>query len=170
MKRIIIILIFLQFSIQVFSQEFSAQQGGHCYSLEIPEYMTKTYQLNDVATLQYQNISKEAYVIVIEDAKDHLESVGMKFVDSRDFLEYFITDYKIGTDKRKVNDISEFKSNNNGHAQVELIWNEDDMDFYMLITAVETKTHFYKIMCWTSDNYTELLKNDYLTISKSLKD
>lgn len=170
MKKIIVLLLLLHFTFYAFSQGFSRTEGGHSYTLEIPDYMMKTFQLNDVATLQYQNTSKEAYVIVIEDAKDHLQSVGMKFVDAKDFLDYFISDYKLGADKRKVGDITEFKSNNNGHAQVELTWYEDDLDFYMLITAVETDTHFYKIMCWTSLKNIDNLKDDYLKISRSLKD
>ena len=170
MKKIIVLLLFLHFTVYSFSQSFSTKEGGHSYTLDIPDYMTKTFHLNDVATLQYQNTSKEAYVIVIEDAKVHLQSVGMKFVDAKDFLDYFISDYKSGADKRNVGDITEFKSNNNGHAQVELTWYEDDLDFYMLITAVETDTYFYKIMCWTSLGYVDKLKDDYLRISRSLKD
>lgn len=109
-------------------------------------------------------------MIVIEDNKDHLESLGMKFIDSKDFLEDFINNYKKGALNRKTNDILQFETNGNGHAQVELFWNEDNMDFYMLITAVETRTHFYKIMCWTTSDFSDKLKEDYLTISRSLKD
>lgn len=170
MKRYHLLIFFLLFSFYSFSQGFSTQQGGHCYSMEIPNYLTRTYQLNNVATLQYQNTSKEAYVIVIEDNKDHLESLGMKFIDSKDFLEDFINNYKKGALNRKTNDILQFETNGNGHAQVELFWNEDNMDFYMLITAVETRTHFYKIMCWTTSDFSDKLKEDYLTISRSLKD
>lgn len=170
MKKIIVLLAFFLIMAHVYPQGLSTIQGGHCYTVEIPDYMTKSFQLNDVATLQYQNTSKEAYVIVIEDAKDHLQNVGMKFVDSRDFLEYFVSDYKKGSDNRELSDISEFKSNSNEHAQIELKWSEDDLDFYMLITAVETDTHFYKIMCWTTSEYADMLKDDYLAISRSLKD
>jgi hypothetical protein len=170
MKKLTLTLVVLLLSIHVFSQDFSTKQGGHCYTLEIPGYMTKSFVLNDVATLQYQNTTKEAYVIVIEDAKDHMESVGMKFVDSEDFLDYFMSDYKIEAENRKVSDIREFESNENEHAQVELTWYEDDTDLYMLITTVETDTHFYKIMCWTTGTNIDLLKNDFWKISKSLKD
>ena len=170
MKKSNLLVIFLFLSLHTHSQGFSTQQGGHCYSMEIPNYMTRTFQLNDVATLEYLNTSKEAYVIVIEDNKDHLESLGMKFMDSKDFLVDFMKDYKAEALKRSTTDVHEFKSNGNGHAQVELFWNEDDIDFYMLITAVETKTHFYKVMCWTTLDLMDTLKEDYLRISKSLRD
>ena len=169
-SALLFLAVFIMASFEASAQGFSVKQGGHCYNLEIPGYMTKSFQLNDVASLQFQNISKEAYVIVIEDAKDHLESVGMKFVNAKDFLEYFISDYKSGTENRTVSEVNEFKSNGNDHAQVELTWLEDDTDLFMLITAVETDTHFYKIMCWTTIDYLTILKEDYKHISKSLKD
>lgn len=170
MKKFQLVIFFLLISLSSYSQGFSTQRGGHCYSLEIPDYMTRSYQLNNVASLQYQNTSREAYVIVIEDNKDHLESLGIKFIDSKDFLEDFMKDYKQGTVNRRTSDIQNFDSNGNEHAQVELFWNEDNMDFYMLITAVETATHFYKIMCWTTIEFMDKLAEDYRTISKSLKD
>lgn len=170
MKKLIVFLAFLMVSLQAFPQGFSSQRGGHCYNIDVPDYMARSFQLNDVATLQYQNSMKEAYLIVIEDAKDHLQSVGMKFVNAKDFLEYFINDYKSGAEDRTLSEIREFKSNGNEHAQVELGWYEDDTNLFMLITAVETDTHFYKIMCWTIRENLHMLKDDYLAISRSLED
>lgn len=170
MKTVIFFLLSLMISINVFSQGFSIKQGGHCFTMDIPDYMTKTFELNETSSLQYQNTSKEAYVIVIDDAKDNLESLGIKFINSKDFLENFVTDYKKDSRKRKLSTITEFDFNGNGHAQVELTWKDDNADFYMLITVVETKTHFYKVMCWTINDNVVKLKDDYLKISKSLKD
>lgn len=161
-------LLFIPF--QLFSQGYTNKQGGHCFTMEIPDYMTKTYDLNDAASLQYQNTTKEAYVIVIEDPKDHLESLGMKFVNSKDFLDNFTKDYKNECEDKKLSSVTEFTSNGNGHAQVLLTWKEDADLYYMIITAVETKTHFYKILCWTINDHFDLLKEDYLRISKSIKD
>jgi hypothetical protein len=157
-------------SFTTFAQGFTSQKGGHCYTMDIPDYMLKTYELNDVASLQYINSAKEAYVIVIEDVKEQLQDVGIKFSNAKDFLKHFTADYKKDAKKRKLSSITEFESNGNGHAQVELSWKEDDTDFYMLITAVESKTHFYKVMCWTTVNNLDLLKEDFLTMSKTIKD
>ena len=132
--------------------------------------MAKTYDLNDVATLQYSNTIKEAYVIVIEDSKDELNSLSMIFQNPKEFLENFTKDYQLESANRTISEINEFESNENPHAQVEMGWNTEDGNFYMIITAVETKEHFYKILCWTILENKDLLKNDYLTISKSLMD
>ena len=128
------------------------------------------YELNDVATLQYQNSSKEAYIVVIEDAKDQLESLGMKFTSANNFLEEFIKDYKTDNENREVKNNLTFKANGNDCAQLELYWTEDETDFFMLITAIETKTHFYKILNWTITDNVKTLKNDFQAIAKSLRD
>ncbi len=166
----IVIIIVSAHSLKLYSQEFSVQQGGHCFTLEIPEYLTKTYQLNDVASLQYMNALKESYVIVIEDSKDHLKEVGTKFIDSEDFLKNFIKDYQIESTNRKVSKIKNFVSNDFEHSQVEMSWESDGSELFMIITAVETQEHFYKILCWTLDQYKNDFKSDFKRISQSLKE
>lgn len=170
MKNIFLLLIFTLLPGAISAQSFTAQKGGHCYTLDIPDYMTKTYTLNDVATLQYQNIQREAYSIVIEDEKALLESLGIKFVDAADFLEQFIAEYKVESQNRKTSQPTTFTANGNPAAQIELEWSEEAGSFYMLITVVETKTHFYKIMSWTLGENKDKLKYDFQKTAKSLKD
>jgi hypothetical protein len=40
------------------------------YAMSVPEYMSKASSLNEGASLQYQNLFKEAYVIVIDEEKE----------------------------------------------------------------------------------------------------
>ena len=71
---------------------------------------------------------------------------------------------------RKLSQVTEFEINGNKNAQTELTWSTDDTDYYMLITVVESKENFYKILCWTITENKDMLKNDFINISKSLKD
>lgn len=168
--KILLIIAMLVISTGIFAQKFENKQGGNCFTMEIPDYLTKTFSLNDAATLQYQNISKEAYVIAIEDNKEELQSLGMKFVSAKDFLTHFMKDFHKDANNRKESAVTEFEANKNQHAQVELTWTNDNVNFYMLITSVETPNHFYKILCWTIAENKEILKNDFVRISRSLKD
>lgn len=45
------------------------------YSLDVPEYMTEANDLNAEASLQYQNVIKETYVVVIDEPKDEFIKV-----------------------------------------------------------------------------------------------
>ena len=152
------------------AQIFATKTGGHCFNMQIPNYLTKTYDLNDVATLQYKNALKEAYVIVIDDSKDELEKGGTVFIDAKDFLQYFTSEYLILKEGLTKSEIVEFTSNDNGHAQMEATWKSDNGEIYMILTSVETKEHFYKILCWTLLEFKDTFREDYLKIAKSLVD
>ena len=56
-----IFLLLISLSVAV-SQEnnFTQQKIGQVYYLAIPDYMVRTIELNDVASVQYQNSQKEA--------------------------------------------------------------------------------------------------------------
>lgn len=158
-------------SIQMVSaQSFTPQTGGVCYTLDIPDYMAKTFELNDAASLQYMNTQKEAYVIVIDDDKDQLEELGIKFSDIQEFFNNFTADYMVGVDERKLSELITFTSNGNTHAQAELSWKSDDMHFFMLITSIETERHYYKMLCWTVAESKDQLLADFKRISSSLQE
>jgi hypothetical protein len=162
------LLLFVQVS---FAQtKFSEKVGGHVFRMNIPDYMAKTFDLNDNAALQYQNTQKEAYTIVIEDSKEQLEKLGMKYVSAKDFLEDFAKDFHADKVERVLSTITEFDLTPMKFAQAELTWKQDDIKFFMIITTVESSTYFYKILCWTIFDNKDTLKKDFLTIAKSLKD
>lgn len=152
------------------AQDFSARKGGNCFTMDIPAYLTRTFELNEVASLQYQNTSRAAFVIVIEDDKAQLESLGIKFVNAKDFLDNFANDFKKDFPGRKQINPKEFSNNGNRHAQVEVYWTEEGNEFFMLITGVETPEHFYKIMCWAPLESKAKIYDDFVRISKSLKE
>ena len=86
------------------AQDFSARKGGNCFTMDIPDYLTRTFELNDDASLQYQNTSRVAFVIVIEDDKAQLESLGIKFVNAKDFLEILpMISKKISRARKQIN-------------------------------------------------------------------
>jgi hypothetical protein len=87
----------------------SEKKVGHIYYLSLPDYMLKTYDLNDVATLQYKNAAKEAYTIVIEDSKEQLEALGIKYTDAEDFLNSFLGDYNKEVKNRKVTSVKNLR-------------------------------------------------------------
>jgi hypothetical protein len=140
---------------------------GHVYFLSVPNYMTVTKELNKSASLQYQNIMKEAYVIVIEDNKAELDSLGMRFTDPQDFYDGFITDFTADLENKKFTGTKRIKigKNNAVQAEVSAIFNENPI--WYLITVVESPTHFYKIITWTLEENKDKLKRDYLKMVKS---
>jgi hypothetical protein len=170
MRVLLLISAFILLTSALNSTPFTSQKGGHCYTIDIPDYMVSTYNLNDVASIQYENAAKEAYTIVIEDSKAQLESIGIKFMNPKEFLMQFTSGYLLEAVDRKLGSVSEFVSNGYNHSQTEMSWDQDGILFFMVITAVETNTHFYKILSWSIVENKQSLYEDFIKISKSLKD
>ena len=147
---------------------FSSQLGGNCFTLAIPDYLSKTYQLNDVASLQYMNTDKAVFVIVVDDDKDQLEEYGATFNDAKHFLDFFTEDYMLDAKNRSISDVETFTIRTTNLAQAELKWTDEDTDFFMLITTQETKNHLYKILCWTVEENRAEYMDDFKKIASSL--
>src|SRR5690606_23595679 len=62
------------------------------YSVDIPTSLSKTENLNQEASLQYQNLLKELYIIVIDESKKQVERAikdnGLDQMYSNDFKGY----------------------------------------------------------------------------------
>jgi len=54
--------------------DFSPVEINHEYSIDIPKYIKPATDLNDVASLQYQNIFKETYIIIIDELKSEVDT------------------------------------------------------------------------------------------------
>ncbi len=170
MKTTLVFPFIFLFHLGLAQTKFSEKIGGHVFRMNIPDYMVKTFDLNDAASLQYQNTQKEAYVIVIEDSKEQLEKLGLKYIGPKDFLENFAKDFHVDKEERILGQIAEFKVPPSNFSQAELTWKQDGNEFFMVITVIESPTHFYKVLCWTLAGYKSSLKNDFLIIAKSIKD
>jgi hypothetical protein len=59
----------------------------------MPDYMTRTIGLNDVATVQYKNSVKDIYTIVIEDSKEELAIAAIFYASIQEFQEEFEKDF-----------------------------------------------------------------------------
>lgn len=163
-------------TIPSFSQtKFVEQKAGHIIYMSLPEYMVKTSDLNDVASMQYMNKAKEAYVVVIEDSKEDLEAEGTKYANLKDFHDSVIESLKSEDPKAQESKPTEFQQNGNKFYQTDFnatLQTEDGKDIKVtyLVTYVESKTHYYQILCWTlANNYKDLV-GDFKKIAATIRD
>jgi hypothetical protein len=161
---------------QSFSQtKFVEQKAGHVIYMSVPDYMVKTSSLNDVASMQYMNKVKEAYVVVIEDAKEDLEAEGTKYANLKDFHDSVIESLKSEDPKAQESKPTEFQQNGNKFYQTELnatLQTEDGKEIKVtyLVTYIESKTHYYQILCWTlANNYKDLV-GDFKKTAATIRD
>lgn len=161
---------------QSFSQtKFVEQKAGHIIYMSVPDYMVKTSSLNDVASMQYMNKTKEAYVLVIEDEKGGLDVEGTKYANLKDFHDLVIESLKSEDANAQESKPTEFQQNGNKFYQTDLtvtLRTEDGKDIKVtyLVTYVESKTHYYQILCWTLAGSYKDLVGDFKKIASTIRD
>ena len=173
-KSILSINIAALLIVSVTSISFAQQSGflekeiGNVYHVSIPGYMTKTYNLNDAASLQYLNAAKETYVIVIEDSKEELLDAGSPFKNPEDFYDHFERSF---VDKSsEISALKTLKINGKPAVQVEITKSFGDYSVSYLVTVIESDTHFYKMLAWTILDYRDMYMVDFKKIANSFRD
>ena len=152
--------------------------GGN-YSLDVPDFMKSTSALNDEASLQYNNLFKEKYVIVIDEDKqefidvfkeleeyDESKSVIDNYADLQ--ISYFreaggiIRESKIVT--KKINGMESRQIAVDANVQ-----GVDESISYWL-GYVEGKDKMYSLMAWTLESRKDDFEKEANTMIRSLKE
>ncbi|WP_259016837.1 hypothetical protein [Emticicia fluvialis] len=175
-KRVLFAWLLVIAAKALYSQStFAEQKAGHIYYVSVPNYMTRTVKLNEVASMQYVNTVKNAFMVVIDDSKEELEMKGIKFGSLREFHDENIINLKGEKNKWTETDPREFEWKGNRFFQSELEVdfkeaNEEEVKITYLITYVETKKYYYQILCWSLSSEFDKLLPDFKKIATSIKD
>lgn len=134
------------------------------YSMIVPTSLYATNELNDVASLQYNNPSAEEYIIVIHEDKqefiDIFKELG-EFDDTKPLIDFFSgLQYESFAENSNIYESSPTeKSKINGMparhkkvvATVEGI--EDKIVYYL--AYIEGQDQMYTVMAWTLESYAD---------------
>jgi hypothetical protein len=148
------------------------------YSMGIPSFMTKATALNKGASLQYQNIFKEAYVIVIDEDKqefidtykelsiyDTTRSVLSNYTDSQ--VQSITANIEVISQK----EVTTFKINGQNAAAVELDANVEGVKIPItyFLSFIEGKDKLYFIMAWTLQDKKDTHRDPFARMVKSFR-
>ena len=135
-------------------EEFKTITIADKYSLDIPDSFEKVDNLNDDASLQYQNAFKEFYVIVMDEPKETFDTaVTTNDVDMTPDLEGYYKSIQLNL-KNAIKNIKIFNEKNteiNGRkAKIfSVTGNVEGYDIFYRYALVEGKKEYYQIMLWT---------------------
>lgn len=150
------------------------------YSMKIPTFMTVTTQLQEDASLQYNNPFKEKYIIVLDEDREEVMSFMNDYGvydESRSQLENYVdmrlaylTESGISiTNQTKLK--SEMVNGRKAYSVV-IDANVPDIaqDITYFFTYLEGKDHFYMISSWTLYDRKDGYKEEVETMVKSFKE
>ncbi|WP_412476988.1 hypothetical protein [Flavobacterium sp. TBRC 19031] len=153
MKKTLLLLVLVAFSCDV-KEEFKTITISDKYSLDIPDSFEKADNLNDEASLQYQNALKEFYVIVMDEPKETFDTAVTQYqVDMTPDLEGYYKAIQLNL-KNAIKNIKIFNEKNteiNGRkAKIfSITGNVEGYDIFYRYALVQGKKDYYQIMLWT---------------------
>lgn len=154
------------------SVEYDVVEIEGLYSMKVPKFMTVTTQLQEDASLQYNNPFKEKYVTVLDEENEEIMAFMTDYGvydDSKSKLENYVDTRLSYLTESGISIIkqTDLKSEMiNGRKAVSTMIDAsvpdiaEDITYYF--TYVEGKEHYYMISAWTlldrKDSYTEEVK------------
>jgi len=178
MKRFIILLIFISGLISCLSddslQEITVENR---YSISIPSFLKKAHDLNDDASLQYQHIFREFYVIVIDEPKSELKKAlddnNLTEFYSNDIEGYFdllFNDFEQGVSAFRKSNLIDTLINNMPAKLLTVLGTVEDIDIFYYLAYIEGEKRYYQIMAWTLASREHQYKEKMRKIIYSLKE
>jgi hypothetical protein len=173
MKKVILALSLTLMATVVFAQtKLKEYKAGHVFQISLPEYMSRTVDLNSAATIQYKSVVKDVYGFIIEDSKEDLKLAEMEFSSINEFYETFMNDFLVDQEKRTVSEAKFKKEGEISFAESDFSYYDKEVkgEIFYLIGIVETKSAFYKILSWSTLENKDKFKADFQKIIYSLRD
>ncbi len=149
------------------------------YQIAVPKYMKQTNQLNDEASLQYNNLFKENYIIVIDESKE-------AFISAMDEAEINDPSYSVIENYRNIQlqllnsniTVSEEKKsekmtiNNSDAVQVSFVGKVPGVndEIAYILTFIEGESDLYMIMSWTLNKYSKRYTGTYKQMAQSFRE
>lgn len=140
------------------------------YVINIPKHMKVANDLNDDAALQYQNIFKETYLIVIGESKEVFVSEFKELGEYNDSLSvvenYRDIQLQFLSEGMDINMQSEAKSLKINGLDAEMIEIDAQVEGIVygisyFLTFIEGEENIYMIMAWTLEDKKEKYKPEF---------
>ncbi len=148
------------------------------YSLEVPKFMTVSKELNDEASLQYQNTEEELYVIVIDEPKDEFVKVFKKekgwddkMTVAENYRRVQVASMKSGIKMKGKPVITATKASDVAVEIVDFSGRVKGVDFPIFYKTgfLECEGFVYMIMTWTLDSKKAFHNQDMEKMIKSFR-
>jgi bifunctional DNA-binding transcriptional regulator/antitoxin component of YhaV-PrlF toxin-antitoxin module len=142
------------------SKETETVKVSGRYAIDVPAYLSKVTNLNDGASLQYQNERKELYIIVMEEPKKVYADIVAADPESyppglKGYAELLLEDTRGKVKAETTPVLTQHKIGNRDGYTTDFSGEIDGLQIYWKIAYVEGRNTYYQIMAWTSTDKKE---------------
>jgi hypothetical protein len=156
--------------------DFELVNINNQYSMEVPDFMKESKELNDEASLQYQNIFKEVYIIVIDESREEFKTVFQDLGEYDDEIS-MVENYKSiqleflqeAITIHSKEDVESSVINGLPFEIVKVDATSDGIDIAYTIAYIDGPENVYMIMAWTEQDKREKNEALFQKMIKSFK-
>lgn len=146
------------------------------YSVDIPDYLYDTNDLNSEASLQCENVDKEMYLIIIdEDKKEFIDAVNELLEDTQ-FTEEEILDVyaylqftTFATDEDFDNNLEYLEINGLKARQLDIVSYFEEYDVFYKMACYESNKNLYFLVSWTTLDNKNIYNPDLQNVINSFR-
>lgn len=181
MKKItsltLIAIIGLLFSSFTTPTQWETVKINKLYSVNVPSYFNATNDLNDEASLQYENVDEEVYLIVLDENKKEFKDAVNELLEDETVSDEELLDiyaYLQFTTFASDDDFSSYlqhlEINNLKARQLDVVNHLDEYDVSYKMACYEGKTNLYFLVTWTTLENKDRLNPDLQNIINSFRE
>lgn len=169
-RYILLLIIPFAFSSCKHETVFTEVKVNNRYSMLIPDYLQPCTDLHKDASMQYQNVEKDIYAMVIDEKKKTMQDYSLDYdidtyfnnIASQGFAEN-IKDGKVSIPGRQEI---------HGHKALiaEVTGKIENNEVYYKLGLIETPYEFYQILIWTRASNKEELEPDIIKMIESFQE
>ena len=126
------------------------------FTMKIPLNMGVATDLNDDASLQYQNLFNELYIIVIDESVSGFDSLVVDNdleedygVDLEGYFNLVIDGCTMNLENPLVSDAIDININGLSSKQIGIEGEIEGIEIYYCYTVIKGKSTYYQIVTWT---------------------
>ena len=157
MKSCIALISFILLAVSCnLSKDTKEVKSNNKYSLEIPSSLVENKSLNKAASLSYNNLLEELYIIVLDESKEEMNQVmlvnGLNETYGNGLIGYaeLLSQNLMKSVKNgKISKLNKTKINSLNAYTTEIEGNINGIKIYYLFAFIEGKDSYYQIMSWT---------------------
>lgn len=147
------------------------------YTISIPSFLNKASDLNEDASLQYMNESKEYYVIVIDEDKEEFheaintESLSDQYSQNLDgYANLLIDNFGYSAKIKSKTKISETTIHGMPARWININASFDGVDVFCSLSYLEGKSSYYQVFAWTLLEKEKQFKSSLNAIAQTLQE
>lgn len=158
-KKIYFLLITVLFSCTSKTQ-FNDVIINDRYSISLADYLSPCSDLHSDASLQYQNIEKEIYALVIDEKKSKMQHYDLSYTVDSYFKNIASQPFLENIKDAKISGPTKLKIGENKAIRAMITGKIDKTEVVYQLSVIETPFTFYQLLIWTKAERFEKLEND----------